>query len=237
MLFGTQCMDLLKHMALAHWLLVLAVVAVLVMLGFLVGVTTIEIRQARNVAGMEPYVAPTQPAPSHIAVVYFSRSGNTALAARHVARRLDASLYPLEVPEYALGASGLARSALDAKARRDDPSKLPDISPRTVDLKPFSTVWLGSPVWFYSPAPPIWAFVEHNRFDGQHVVLFNTFNSNFGDDQIAAFRAKVLAHGARSFEHRHVLRGRMTQQLSPEEMLKAIDAQWFDAEPATRTAP
>ena len=166
---------------------------------------------------------------SRVAVVYFSRSGNTALAARHVAMRLDASLYALEVPQYALGVSGLAHSALDAKARRDDPAKLPDINPLTVDLKPFDTVWLGSPVWFYSPAPPIWAFVENNRFDGQHVVLFNTFNSNFGEDQIAAFKAKVLARGARSFEHRHVLRGRMTQQLSPEDMLKAIDLEWFDA--------
>ena len=220
-------------MALPHWLLILVAVAALVMFGFVVGVTTIEGRQARQAARMEPYAAPTQPAPSRVAVVYFSRSGNTALAARHVAGRLDASLYPLEVPEYALGVSGLAHSALGAKARRDDPGKLPDISPRTVDLKPFDTVWLGSPVWFYSPAPPIWAFVEHNRFDGQHVVLFNTFNSNFGDDQIAAFQANVLARGARSFEHRHVLRGRMTQQLPPEEMLKAIDDEWFDARAGT----
>lgn len=222
-------MDLLKNMTLAQWLLVLVAVAGLVMLGFLIGVTTIEGQQARQVAGMEPYATPTQPAPSRVAVVYFSRSGNTALAARHVARRLDASLYSLEVPEYSLGVSGLARSALGAKARRDDPAKLPDISPRTVDLKPFDTVWLGAPMWFYSPAPPIWAFVEHNRFDGQHVVLFTTFNSNFGKDQIAAFKAKVLLRGARSFEHRHALRGRMTQQLPPEEMLKAIDLEWFDA--------
>lgn len=222
-------MDMLKHMTLTHWLLTLLALAALVMLGFLVGVTTIEARQARQVAGMVPHAAPAQPAASRVAVVYFSRSGNTALAARHVAKRLDASLYPLEVPAYALGVSGLAHSALDAKARRDDPGKLPDISPRTIDLKPFDTVWLGSPVWFYSPAPPIWAFVEHNRFDGQHVVLFNTFNSNFGEDQIAAFKASVLARGARSFEHRHVLRGRMTQQLTPDAMLKAIDAEWFSA--------
>jgi len=222
-------MDLLKNMTLAHWFLVIGAVAGLVMLGLVVGVTTIEGRQARQAAGMEPYATPTQAAPSRVAVVYFSRSGNTALAARHVAKRLAASLHALEVPPYALGVSGLAHSALDAKARRDDPAKLPDINPRTVDLKPFDTVWLGSPVWFYSPAPPIWAFVEHNRFDGQHVVLFNTFNSSFGEDQIAAFKAKVLARGARSFEHRNVLRGRMTQQLSPEEMLKAIDLEWFDA--------
>ncbi|MBH1987376.1 MAG: hypothetical protein I8H76_08665 [Burkholderiales bacterium] len=162
-------------------------------------------------------------------MVYFSRSGNTGLAARHVAKRLGAALYPLQVPEYELGLGGLARSAFAANARRTDPATLPEIKPRQLDLKPFDTVWLGSPIWFYSPAPPIWAFVEHNRFDGQHVVLFNTFNSNLGADQIAAFKAKVMARGARSFEHRQVLRGRMTQQLTPEEMLGAIDAEWFGA--------
>ena len=36
----------------------------------------------------------------------------------------------------------------------------------------------------------------------EHLVLFNTFNSNLGADQITAFKAKVLARGARSFEHR-----------------------------------
>ncbi|WP_439842029.1 flavodoxin [Aeromonas taiwanensis] len=51
------------------------------------------------------------------------------------------------------------------------PEALPDIVPRILDLSPFDTVWLGSPVWLYSPAPPIWAFVEHNRFDGKDVVL------------------------------------------------------------------
>lgn len=195
----------------------------------LLAITWIESRQARQAGGIAPNAVPTA-APSGTAVIYFSRSGNTALAARHVARRLGASVHAIEVPEYALGPAGLARSAMDAKARRDDPGQLPDIHPRTIDLTRSHTVWLGSPVWFYSPAPPLWAFVEHNRFDGQHVVLFNTFNSNFGDDQIAAFRARVMARGAVSFEHRHVLRGRMTQQLAPEDMLRAIDDEWFGAQ-------
>ena len=107
---------------------------------------------------------------------------------------------------------------------------LSDIAPRTIDLTPFDTVWLGSPVWFYSPAPPIWAFVEHNRFDGQHVVLFNTFNRHIGEDYIAKLEAKVMARGARSFEHKHVLPGRMTQQITPEQMLQAIDDEWLGSQ-------
>lgn len=177
--------------------------------------------------GKQPYVPVTTSA-SRTAVVYFSRSGNTALAARHVAMRFDAQLFPLEAPAYQLGPGGLTNALKDANALKEKPEALPEIVPRTIDLTPFDTIWLGSPVWLYSPAPPIWAFVENNRFDGKHVVLFNTFNSNFGDDHIARLKAKVMARGAKSFEHRHVLRGRMTQQQSPDEMLQAIDDLWFD---------
>lgn len=200
----------------------LLAVAVLVLLA----VTWIESRQARQLEGKQSY-APATAGASRTAVVYFSRSGNTALAARHVARRLDAQLFPLEAPDYQLGLGGLVHALKDAEALKTRPEALPDITPRTIDLTPFDTVWLGSPVWLYSPAPPIWAFVEHNRFDGQRVVLFNTFNSHFGDEHIAMFEAKVIARGARFFEHRHVLRGRMMQQLTPDEMLQAIDDEWF----------
>ena len=209
-----------------HWILAAVALALLAVFAYLYAVTWIESRQARKLEGKQPYASATA-GPSRTAVVYFSRSGNTALAARHVAQRLDARLFPLQAPSYELGMGGLAHAVMDANERRSKPEMLPDISPSTIDLKPFDTVWLGSPVWLYSPSPPIWAFVEHNRFDGQHVVLFNTFNSHIGDDYIATFKAKVMERGARSFEHKSVLRGRMTQQLTPEQMLQAIDGEWF----------
>lgn len=211
------------------WIAMLLVAPAVVAALVLLSVTWIESRQARKLEGEQPYT-PTTVDASRTAVVYFSRSGNTALAARHVAKRLDAQLFALEAPAYRLGLGGLTHALKDANRLKDAPEALPEIIPSTVDLTPFESVWLGSPVWLYSPAPPIWAFVEHNRFDGQHVVLFNTYNSQFGDDHIAALKTKVLARGARSFEHRHVLRGRMTQQITSEQMLLTIDEQWFGSQ-------
>ncbi|WP_143516446.1 flavodoxin [Pseudomonas sp. B14(2017)] len=216
-------------MSVLHWILSALALALLSVFAYLYAVTWIESRQARQLeskhsnASVTADIAPT----SRTAVVYFSRSGNTALVARHVTQRLNATLFPLDAPDYRLGMGGLAHAVMDANTRRSKPEVLPDITPRTIDLKPFDTVWLGSPVWLYSPAPPIWAFVEHNRFDGQRVVLFNTFNSHIGDDYIVKLKAKVMKRGARSFEHKRVLRGRMTQQLTSEQMLQAIDEQWF----------
>ncbi|MGY3966610.1 flavodoxin family protein [Aeromonas enteropelogenes] len=187
----------------------------------LLAVSFIERRQAHELAGLE--AESQQVASPSTAVVYFSRSGNTALAARHLANRLGARLFALDAPAYRLGPRGLVQALGDANALKHAPEALPDIVPRTLDLTPFDTVWLGSPVWLYSPAPPIWAFVEHNRFDGKDVVLFNTYNSHLGEEHIEALKAKVMARGAKSFAHRHVLRGRMTRQLTPDQMVAAID--------------
>ena len=217
-------------MTLLHWILAAVVLALLAVYAYLYAVTWIESRQARKLEGQQPYASASE-SPSRTAVVYFSRSGNTALAARHLALRLDAQLFALQAPSYELGMGGLAHAVMDANERRTKSEVLPDIAPLTIDLKPFDTVWLGSPVWLYSPAPPIWAFVENNRFDGQRVVLFNTFNSHIGDDYIATFKAKVMERGAKSFEHKSVLRGRMMQQLTPEQMLRTIDDEWFGSQP------
>lgn len=192
-----------------------------------VTVTWIEDRQARDIQALRPYVPAVGEQKSRTAVVFFSRSGNTALAARYVAKRLNAQLFEIQAPDYRLGLQGWLRAMLDARQHEAD------IMPCTIDLSEFDTVYLGSPIWLYSPAPPIWDFVLHNRFDGNHVVLFNTFNSQFKSEYIETFEAKVMEHGARSFEHRFVRRGRMTQQISPAEMVSAIESEWFieDAEP------
>jgi hypothetical protein len=199
-------------------------------IGILGAVAGIEIYQSRQIAQLElaaKRASGSDVGSSRTAVVYFSRSGNTGLAARHIASRLNAETIQLRAPAYELGPVGLANALKDANNLKTDPMALPEVIPAITDFSGVDTIWIGSPVWLYSPAPPIWAFVEHNRFDGAHVVLFNTFNSHFGDDHIERLRAKVLVRGATSFEHRAVKRGRMTQQMTPEEMLRIIDDEWF----------
>ena len=207
------------------------VVASLAAFAVLLAVSVIERRQAGETAGIEPYMPSADARVSGVAVVYYSRSGNTGLAARHVARHLQARLYALNVPNHEIGVGSLVGALKAAVALKRDAGALPRTWPKTIDLASFAAVWLGSPVWLYSPASPIWSFVENNRFDGKHVVLFNTYNSHIGDEYISAFRDKVMSRGARSFEHRQLLRGRMIRQLSPEEMLEAIDREWFGINP------
>jgi flavodoxin len=183
-------------------------------------VTRVENHQAGETARLLPQDKSAGPSPRRTAVVFFSRSGNTALLSRHLARRLDASLFRLEASDYDLGFIGWVN------AMRDAGNHEAAISPRTIDLAGHDAVYLGAPIWMYSPAPPIWQFVEHHRFDGQRVVLFNTFNSRFKPEYVETFREKVLQRGARAFEHQFIWRGRMGRQRSPHEMLAAFDSAW-----------
>ena len=183
-------------------------------------VTRVENHQARETARLLPRDGTAQPPLNRTAIVFFSRSDNTALLSRHLARRLNASFFRLEASDYGLGFVGWVN------AMRDATNHKAAISPRSIDLTGHDVVYLGSPIWMFSPAPPIWQVVEQNRFDGKRVVLFNTFNSRFKPEYIETFRQKVLQRGARSFEHQFVRRGRMGQQLAPQEMLEAFDAHW-----------
>lgn len=181
----------------------------------------IEYQQASNnskaLAGALP------PAQSRTAVIVFSRSGNTAVLARHIAEREQADFIRLEASDYRLGLMGWLRALRDARSNEAV------ITPSKIDLSEYETVYLGSPIWLYSPAPPLWEFAANNGFDDKEVVLFNTFNSKFEADFIAQFEKLVRDRGAKSFEHQFINRGRMGQQISAEQMLIQFDSEFGDS--------
>lgn len=120
-----------------NWVFITLGVLAAAVVVVLLAVSFIERRQAYALAGLEaesPLVASPR-----TAVVYFSRSGNTALAARHLANRLGARLFALDAPAYRLGPGGLVQALGDANALKRAPEALPDIVPRTLDLTPFDT--------------------------------------------------------------------------------------------------
>ena len=98
------------------------------------------------------------------------------------------------------------------------------ISNEKVDLSAYDTIYIGSPIWLYSPAPPIFEFVKHNDFTGKKVILFNSMNSKFDQKYIDEFSAMVGKNGGQLIRHVYVIRGRMTQQMEVEEFLSTVSA-------------
>ncbi len=103
---------------------------------------------------------------------------------REIARRLQADILRIETKSYGLDFKGWLQANGDSRSR-----KQVDISPALVYLQRYHLIFLGSPIWWYRPAPPLWTFIEKNDFSGKEVVLFNTFNSKFKAKPIKEFRS------------------------------------------------
>lgn len=200
-----------------RWIGIVLLIAVVVV--FVVAFVVTRVENAQHSANQQLQERQTTASDKQAttAVVVFSRSGNTGILANHIANKTNANIYEITANNYELGVPGLISALKDAR------SNVAEITPKRIDLSSYDTVYLGSPIWLYSPAPPIWQFAKDNDFTNKHVVLFNTFNSKFEQHFIDEFEALVRSNGAVSFSHQYVKRGRMGSQISTDQMLKIFD--------------
>ena len=186
----------------------------LVVLAAIAAFTFIRIKD-RTYFHSPPYTSKQDKA-SDVLVVYYSRSGNTEAMAREIARRLHADILRIETKSYALDFEGWLQANGDSRSEK----KQVDISPAVVDLQRYRLIFLGSPIWWYRPSPPLWTFVEKNDFSGKDVVLFNTFNSKFKAEPIKEFQREVEEKGGRLIDHIFIRRGRVYYQMSGKELIR-----------------
>ena len=157
------------------------------------------------------------PKTSKTLIAYFSRSGNTELMAYKIAEITKGNILNIESPDYKLGLKGWIQAMVDARKTNAI------LSNQKVDLSAYDTVYIGAPIWLYSPAPPIFEFVRRNDFAGKKVILFNSLNSKFEQQYIDQFCDLVHVKGGTVIKHVYVVRGRMTQQLDVEEFLREVE--------------
>lgn len=89
-----------------------------------------------------------------------------------------------------------------------------------VDMRKYRLVFIGSPIWWYRPAPPLWTFVEKNDFKEKNVILFNTFNSRFKSEEIEKFRGEIEKKGGKLIDHIFIRRGRVYYQKSGVQLIE-----------------
>jgi flavodoxin len=156
-------------------------------------------------------------------VVIYSYTGNTKAVADEIIKRFKADTVIVKAEEYD-GSTGAMKANIDAW----NEVMITHIKPETVDMSQYNLIFLGSPIWWYRPAVPLWTFVEKNNFKDKKVVLFNTFNSKFKSKYIEKFKKSVKEKNGIFYDHIYVRRGRWLFQLSREELLakfnKILDA-------------
>ncbi|ENM5896840.1 hypothetical protein LV192_001019 [Vibrio mimicus] len=200
-----------------RWIIIIAVLAIVAVFTVAFVVTRVENSQFSKNKQLRQFGPLSVTTESNVAVVVFSRSGSTGVLANHIADKRNGHLYEITAEDYDLGIPGWISALRDAR------NNLANISPQTIDLSTYETIYLGAPIWLYSPAPPIWQFAKNSDFTGKNVVLFNIFNSKFEESFIRDFELLVRSKGAVSFKHQYVDRGRMGNQISTEDMLNSFD--------------
>lgn len=151
-------------------------------------------------------VKPVEVAKGRIAVVFFSwsKSGNTRFAAQTIASKCAADLFRVEpikpYPEKYRDCCDEARSECREKALRP-------IKPIAgLDLSKYDFIFIGSPNWWGTIAPPMRTFLtqNHEAFKGKTMCIFQTHGGGgmerVGSDfaELVGDVAKVLAPKAYS---------------------------------------
>jgi len=191
---------------------------ILVIVAFATFVVTTENAQFKHNAELADY-QPETSLDSKVLVVYFSRSNNTELMAMEIAKHYDANLVRLHADKYRIGFRGWINALNNAQTNHAA------ITPERIDVSQYETIFIGSPIWWYSPAPPAWQFINNNDIADKSIVLFNTFNSKFKQEYIEEFKTKIEDKGGIFVKHIFVKRERMGQQISTESLLEKVRQQ------------
>ena len=94
-------------------------------------------------------------------IIYYSQTGNTASAAKELARQFDMKTVRLHVVE-AYSASDLDGEDESSRCYREyrHPEMRPAIKPVDVDFADYDTILLGFPIWWYREPNLICTFLD-----------------------------------------------------------------------------
>ena len=146
----------------------------LVILGIVFVATIAVVAGCRILASRstEATVALTAKLPGKVAVVYYSQSkvGNTVTVAKWIAKHSGGELVPIEAVEAYPDAYGETLKAAKKDMENDGTRAIKAVPP----LDGYDVVFIGSPIWYGTYAPPVAEFFKTHSFAGKTVVPFCT---------------------------------------------------------------
>jgi flavodoxin len=102
-------------------------------------------------------------------VTYFSLEGNTKCIGDSIASMLNADVEEIKT----------ARPIKADKfmnyywgGNKDHPDEVVDLLPLGKDPREYDMIFIGTPVWAWAPAPPIYSLLRKYRLKGKKIALF-----------------------------------------------------------------
>jgi hypothetical protein len=120
-------------------------------------------------------------------VVVYSRSGHTARAGRAVAEELGADFLRIQ-GQGQEGDSFFSTPSSSAKVA---------VVPSQVDLRPYRTVIVGTPIWYWRPTALARSLVAASPVEGKRLVLLYTYEGGVSMRSLTDWARQLGLRGAR----------------------------------------
>lgn len=110
-------------------------------------------------------------------VVYFSYTNHTKMIAEKIKETLNCDILEIKtVVPY----SNDYQTVVDDEHNSEASNHLPEIQNINIDLSKYDEIIVGTPVWWYRPAPAIRTFLTQNDLSGKTIIPFATIAGLLG---------------------------------------------------------
>lgn len=111
-----------------------------------------------------------------VLVVYFSYTGNTKFIADKINEKIGGDIVEIKtLKPY----SEDFNYVVDQGKEEVDNYFKPEIITKLENIEEYDTIFIGSPTWWYTIAPPVATFLYKNNLEGKKIIPFLT-NGGYG---------------------------------------------------------
>ncbi|HOQ51880.1 MAG TPA: flavodoxin, partial [Candidatus Atribacteria bacterium] len=107
----------------------------------------------------------------NILIAYYSRSGNTRKLAQLIHQKVGGTVHEIQ-PEIPYPAS--YNATVEQAKKEIQAGFRPPLKTKIEHIEAYDTIFLGSPNWWSTIAPPVATFLEENDLSGKTIIPFCT---------------------------------------------------------------
>ncbi len=158
---------------------VLYLLAIMIAVGLAVGgihLYRVAVKNKKEMAAYEGPAAAVERRFGRVLVVYYSLSGHTREIAEKIKALTGGDIYEIKTAEEIKTTPWFYLTL----RRQIKEKNYPVLAGKLPDLSRYDIIFVGAPVWWYTMATPLSAFLEQVDFQGRKVVPFSTQGSNYG---------------------------------------------------------
>lgn len=128
-------------------------------------------------------------------ILYYSYSGNTRKIAKAIQKLTSADIAEIKtIAPYPTNYDACVKQAEQEAKNGFEPN----LQALSVRLEDYDTIYLGTPIWWYTFAPPLRTFINNSDWKGKTVYPFATHGGGIGStfkDFMASCKGATIKNG------------------------------------------